>query len=77
MTRRELQDPRPSIAALLRDPAVRHPLKSVLRAWTERDPVDAAEDAGLLALAFERRADEAVTRGVARSLPAAGRIADE
>jgi len=58
MSRRHLQDPRPSIRALLSDPGVRRPLKAVLRAWTDRDPMDAAEDAGLLALALERRADE-------------------
>lgn len=51
-------DPRPSIPALLADPTVRGPLKSVLRSWLGRDPVDAAEDAGLLALALERVADE-------------------
>lgn len=51
-------DPRPSIAALLTDPAVRRPLKEVLRSWARRDPLDAIEDANLLALALERRADE-------------------
>lgn len=57
MNRQPAQDPRPSIRALL-DPGVRRPLKAVLRAWTDRDPLDAAEDAGLLALALERRVDE-------------------
>jgi hypothetical protein len=51
-------DPRPTIPALLADPAVRSPLKAVLRSWAARDPIDAAEDAGLLALALERLADE-------------------
>lgn len=51
-------DPRPTIPALLADPTVRSPLKAVLRSWAARDPVDAAEDAGLLALALERLADE-------------------
>jgi hypothetical protein len=51
-------DPRPTVLALLADPSVRAPLKAVLRTWAERDPVDAAEDAGLLALALERLADE-------------------
>jgi hypothetical protein len=51
-------DPRPSIRALLADPSVRKPLKAVLRSWQGRDPVDAAQDAGLLALALERVADE-------------------
>lgn len=53
-----LKDPRPSIGGLLADPSVRAPLKQVLRGWAIRDPIDAAEDAGLLALALERRADE-------------------
>ncbi|MDP3747822.1 MAG: hypothetical protein Q8Q88_12325 [Phenylobacterium sp.] len=56
------RDPRPSVSALLADPAVRTPLKAVLRSWVGRDPVDAAEDAGLLALALERIADEACGR---------------
>lgn len=51
-------DPRPTVRALLADPTVRRPLKAVLRRWLERDPVDAAQDAGLLALALERLADE-------------------
>jgi hypothetical protein len=51
-------DPRPTIPALLADPTIRSPLKAVLRSWSARDPVDAAEDAGLLALALERLADE-------------------
>lgn len=51
-------DPRPTIPALLADPAVRAPLKAVLRSWAARDPLDTAEDAGLLALALERLADE-------------------
>ena len=51
-------DPRPTVRALLADPAVRRPLKAVLRSWQDRDPVDAAQDAGLLALALERLADE-------------------
>jgi hypothetical protein len=76
MSERRLSDPRPSVAALLRDPAVRRPLKSVLRAWTRRDPVDAAEDAGLLALAFERRADEAISGAVSHSASARGRSTD-
>ena len=51
-------DPRPTVRALLADPTVRRPLKAVLRRWLDRDPVDAAQDAGLLALALERLADE-------------------
>ena len=60
-------DPRPTVAALLSDPAVRSPLKAVLRSWVDRDPVDAAHDAGLLALAWERRADEACGRAWGRT----------
>lgn len=51
-------DPRPTIGALLENPAVRVPLKAMLRGWCGWDPVDAAEDTGLLALALEREADE-------------------
>lgn len=58
------EDPRPTIGELLADPSVRHSLKAVLREWTSRDPVDAAEDAGLLALALERRADETCALGL-------------
>ena len=57
-SRPPLADPRPTIPALLSDPSVRSSLKAVLRTWAARDPVDAAEDAGLLALALERLADE-------------------
>lgn len=53
----KIDDPRPTIPALLADPSVSSPL-AVLRTWTARDPLDAAQDAGLLALALERRADE-------------------
>ena len=52
------EDPRPTVPALFADPSVRTPRKAVLRTRVERDPVDAAEDAGLLALALERLADE-------------------
>ena len=51
-------DPRPTVGSLLADPTVRRPLKAVLRLWLERDPLDAAQDAGLLALAVEGLADE-------------------
>jgi hypothetical protein len=53
-----VQDTRPTIAELLNDPGVRTAVKIVLRDWTKRDPVDAAFDAGLLAAAMERMADE-------------------
>ena len=62
-------DPRPTIPALLADPSVRTPLKAVLRTWAERDPVDAAEDAGLLALALERLADERCGRAWSAIMP--------
>lgn len=61
--RHGLEDPRSTIPTLLADPCVRTPLKAVLRSWLGRDPVDAAEDAGLLALALERLADERCGRG--------------
>lgn len=65
---RGAEDPRPTIPALLADPSVRNSLKAVLRAWVGRDPVDAAEDAGLLALALERLADERCGRAWASAL---------
>lgn len=52
------RDPRPRPETLLRDPSVSDPLKLVLRTWSRRDPVDAARDAGLLAITLERLADE-------------------
>ena len=48
-------------ADLLLDPSVSFALKSVLRAWGARDPVDAARDARLLTEVLERRADRAVS----------------
>lgn len=54
------RDPRPSVGELVRDPAVRGSVKAVLRAWADRDPLDAAKDATLLAQALERAADEAL-----------------
>lgn len=53
-----IADPRPRIGALLADPAVSASLKLVLKSWSTRDPMDAACDASLLALALERVADE-------------------
>ena len=48
---------RPTVQALLTDPAVHDPLKRVLRDWADRDPVDAALDADLLAAALGHAAD--------------------
>ena len=59
---RPIDDPRPTVPALLADPSVRSPLKAVLRTWAGRDPIDAAQDADLLALAPERVADEVCGR---------------
>lgn len=59
-----ISDPRPSIQALLADPKVSWPLKAVLRTWSGRDPLEAACDAGLLALALERVADERCGRDI-------------
>ena len=50
--------PQSSLASLLADPAVSRALKTVLRRWAKRDPVDAADDANVLALVFGRLADE-------------------
>jgi hypothetical protein len=50
-----------TIDDLLVDPGVSFALKAVLQVWEERDPVDAAHDARLLAEVLERRADEAVS----------------
>ena len=50
-----------TIDDLLVDPAVSFALKAVLKVWEDRDPVDAAQDARLLADVLERRADEAVS----------------
>lgn len=56
--------PRPSIRAFLADPGVSAPLKVVLRTWSSCDPHEAARDAGLLALALERVADEGQARDI-------------
>ncbi|WP_312597972.1 hypothetical protein [Brevundimonas sp.] len=49
------------MANLLADPTVSFALKTVILTWEQRDPIDAAHDARLLAELFERRADEAVS----------------
>ncbi|WP_295165650.1 hypothetical protein [uncultured Brevundimonas sp.] len=48
--------PRPSLQALLDDPAVSYPLKAVLLVWWSRDPLDAANDAAALASVMGDRA---------------------
>lgn len=48
--------PRPSLQALLDDPAVSYPLKAVLLIWWSRDPLDAAKDAATLAAVMGDRA---------------------
>lgn len=47
---------RPDLEALINDPAVSYPLKAVLVVWWSRDPVDAANDAAVLAELMGRRA---------------------
>lgn len=59
------QDAQPTVGALLNDPAVRTPVKVVLRNWAGRDPVDAAFDASLLAALLARVADERCGRASA------------
>lgn len=46
----------PTVDDLLDDPAVSYPLKAVLLVWRSRDPVDAANDAALLAAVLGDRA---------------------
>lgn len=43
----------PSVRAVLDDPAASEALKTVIRDWLRRDPVDAANDADVLAAVFE------------------------
>ena len=53
---------RPTLEDLLDDPAVSYPLKAVLLVWLGRDPVDAANDAALLAAVMDDRAAVALER---------------
>jgi hypothetical protein len=53
---------RPTIAAILVDPAASHALKRVICDWLARDCVDAAHDARALCQLFEDRADQALGR---------------
>ncbi len=53
---------RPTLEDLLDDPAVSYPLKAVLLVWLGRDPVDAANDAAVLAAVMDDRAAGALER---------------
>ncbi len=53
---------RPTLEDLLDDPAVSYPLKAVLLVWLGRDPVDAANDAAILAAVMDDRAAGALER---------------
>lgn len=46
-----------TIAGVLADPAARFALKAVVRQWSKRDRVDAANDAQVLCALFIARAD--------------------
>ena len=48
--------------AVLADPSVTFACKSVLRLWLERDPVDAAADAQLLAAVLAWRSERLLGR---------------
>lgn len=52
----------PGLDAVLADPSVSRACKAVLRAWLGRDPVDAANDAELLAAVLGRRCDQLLRR---------------
>lgn len=47
--------PAPSVAEVLSDPSASHWLKNALRAALSRDPVDAANDAEVLARVLDAR----------------------
>lgn len=51
-----MADDRPTFDGLLGDPSVSYPLKAVLLVWQGRDPIDAANDAALLAAVMNDRA---------------------
>lgn len=52
----------PTVEFVLADPSVSRFLKLTLDAWLFRDPVDAANDAELLAAVLDRRANELLGR---------------
>lgn len=47
-----------TIAGVLADPAASFALKAVVRQWSERDRIDAANDAQVLCALFIARADQ-------------------
>jgi hypothetical protein len=53
------------IRQILRDPGLSNWLRVALGTALERDPVDAASDAALLAMVLERRAKEIAARALA------------
>jgi len=53
------------IRVLLQDPSISYWLRNALTSALERDPVDAAADAGLLSAVLDRRADEIAARALA------------
>ena len=57
----------PSVRAVLEDPAASEALKSVIRNWLQRDPVDAANDADVLAAVFEAYSTDVLLSAALRS----------
>ena len=55
-------DAPPSVEEIMADPAASRFLKLTLDAWLFRDPVDAANDAEVLAAVLGRRADALLGR---------------
>lgn len=53
-----LTGPPLTIAGVLADPSASFALKSVVRLWSRRDGVDAANDAQVLCALFTARADQ-------------------
>gem|GEM_PF-3132195 len=59
---RDPAGPAPGFAAVLTDPTMSHAAKAVLVAWRDRDWLDAADDARLLAGVFEAEVDRLIRR---------------
>lgn len=53
------------IREILRDPSLSDWLRTAMLSALDRDPVDAAKDAGLLALVLDRRAGEIAAQTMA------------